>query len=154
VIHIKDLIHIITKFSSFASDDMGSWEGQARQLLLDEEEDDEEFFFLLLPAILSFLSEEQSETGAAIESFVEFKRSTAAKTLEALEEKKKHDEDFSIKKCLEELDTIDGLTDEDRSYAMEVFESGFNREVFMSSKNHNVRLFWLKREIKALAAIM
>ena len=79
---------------------------------------------------------------------MEFKRSSSTKTPKALEEKKKHDEDFSIKKCLEELDTIDGLTDEDRSYAMEVFESGFNREVFMSSKNHNVRLFWLKRKIK------
>lgn len=97
---------------------MGSWEGQARQLLLDEEEDDEEFFFLLLPAILSFLSEEQSETGAAIESFVEFKRSTAAKTLEALEEKKKHDEEFDYCEVLEELDTADYLTNEDRSYAI------------------------------------
>jgi hypothetical protein len=81
----------------------------------------------------------QSQIGAAIESFVDFKRS--AKTLEGIEE-------VSMEKCLDKLDTIDGFTDEDRSYAMEVFESAINREVFMKSKNHNARLLWLKRKIR------
>uniref|UniRef100_A0A804LPZ8 Dihydroneopterin aldolase/epimerase domain-containing protein n=2 Tax=Zea mays TaxID=4577 RepID=A0A804LPZ8_MAIZE len=75
----------------------------------------------------------QSQIGAAIESFVDFKRSATSKTLEGIEE-------VSMEKCLDKLDRIDGFTDEDRSYAMEVFESAINREVFMKSKNHNARL--------------
>ena len=83
----------------------------------------------------------QSQIGAAIESFVDFKRSATSKTLEGIEE-------VSMEKCLDKLDRIDGFTDEDRSYAMEVFESAINREVFMKSKNHNARLLWLKRKIR------
>jgi hypothetical protein len=82
----------------------------------------------------------QSQIGAAIESFVDFKSATS-KTLEGIEE-------VSTEKCLDKLDRIDGFTDEDRSYAMEVFESAINREVFMKSKNHNARLLWLKRKIR------
>jgi hypothetical protein len=74
---------------------------------------------------------------------VEFKRSSSTKTLEALEENKKHGEDLSTKKCLDELDTTE---DEDRSYAMDVFEYVINKEVFMRSKNQNARSFWLKRK--------
>jgi hypothetical protein len=83
----------------------------------------------------------QSQIGATIESFVDFKRSATSKTLEGIEE-------VSMEKCLDKLDRIDGFTDEDRSYAMEVFESAINREVFMKSKNHNARLLWLKRKIR------
>jgi hypothetical protein len=83
----------------------------------------------------------QSQMGAAIESFVDFKRSATSKTLKGIEE-------VFMEKCLDKLDRIDGLTDEDRSYAMEVFESAINREVFMKSKNHNARLLWLKRKIR------
>ncbi|ONM19266.1 hypothetical protein ZEAMMB73_Zm00001d004595 [Zea mays] len=86
----------------------------------------------------------QSQIGAAIESFVDFKRSATSKTLEGIEA-------VSMEKCLDKLDRIDGFTDEDRSYAMEVFESAINREVFMKSKNHNARLLWLKRKISMLS---
>jgi hypothetical protein len=74
----------------------------------------------------------QSQIGEAIESFVEFKRSSLTQTLEALEENKKHGEDLSTKKCLDELDTTDGLTYEDISYAMDVFEYVVNRGVYVS----------------------
>jgi hypothetical protein len=83
----------------------------------------------------------QSQIGATIESFVDFKRSATSKTLEGIEE-------VSMEKCLDKLDRIDGFTDEDRSYAMEVLESAINREVFLKSKNHNARLLWLKRKIR------
>jgi hypothetical protein len=53
-----------------------------------------------------------------------------------------------MENCLDKVDRIDGLTDEDKSYAMEVFESVINREVFMRSKNHNARLLWLDRKIR------
>ena len=55
---------------------------------------------------------------ATIESFMEFKRSAITKTPKALEENKKHDEDFDYCEVLEELDTTDYLTNEDRSYAI------------------------------------
>jgi hypothetical protein len=68
------------------------------------------------------------------ESFMEFKRSSSTKTLEALEENKKCDEDLSTKKCLDELNTTDGLTDGDISYAMDAFEYVVNRGVYEMKK--------------------
>jgi hypothetical protein len=62
---LKILIRAIS-----TSIDMGSWEEQVRQFLLDEEEDDDELFFVILPAIIPYLSEEKepihtsSPTGA------------------------------------------------------------------------------------------
>ncbi|KAF8738549.1 hypothetical protein HU200_013967 [Digitaria exilis] len=90
----------------------------------------------------------QSHIGSAIEDYVDFKKSQTSKTLEALEEKRRHDEEFSIEKCLEKADSMDELTDEDKSYALELFESEINREMFMKTRNHNVRLLWLKRKIR------
>jgi hypothetical protein len=52
-----------------------------------------------------------------------------------------------MENCLDKVDRIDGLTNEDKSYEMEVFESAINREVFMRSKIHNARLLWLKRKL-------
>jgi hypothetical protein len=51
---LKILIRAIS-----TSIDMGSWEEQVRQFLLDEEEDDDELFFVILPAIIPYLSEEK-----------------------------------------------------------------------------------------------
>ncbi|KAF8700943.1 hypothetical protein HU200_033829 [Digitaria exilis] len=89
-----------------------------------------------------------SHIGSAIEDYVDFKKSQTSKTLEALEEKRRRDEEFSIEKCLEKVDSMDELTDEDKSYALELFESEINREMFMKTRNHNVRLLWLKRKIR------
>jgi hypothetical protein len=90
----------------------------------------------------------QSHIGAALEDYVEFKRSQINKTLDALKEKKKDEEQFSMRKCVNEMDAMDGLTDEEKSYAVELFESEINREAFMSTTNHNVRTLWLKRKIR------
>jgi len=68
--------------------------------------------------------------------------------LEALNEKKKHAEEFCFEKCADQVDSINELTNEKKSYAMEVFESDTNREVFMKTKNPEVRLIWLKRKIR------
>jgi hypothetical protein len=46
-----------------------------------------------------------------------------------------------------EMEAMDGFRNE-KSYAMEVFESEINREAFMSTMNHNVRRMWLKRKIR------
>ncbi|WVZ99640.1 hypothetical protein U9M48_044906 [Paspalum notatum var. saurae] len=92
----------------------------------------------------------QSHVGSAIESYVEFKKIQTAETLEALKEKKKQEEQFSISKCQDELKVMDELTAEEKSYALELFESATNREIFLTTTEHNVREIWLRRKIRLL----
>ena len=82
---------------------------------------------------------------------MEFKKSQTSKTLEALNEKKKRAEKFCFEKCADQVDSMNELTNEEKSYAVELFESDTNREVFMKTKNPDVRLIWLKRKIKYVA---
>ena len=96
----------------------------------------------------------QSHIGSALEGHVEFKKSQTTKTLEALNEKRRRDKEFSIEKCLDEVDAMDELTDEEKSYALELFESEINRQIFIKTKNHNVRLIWLKRKFRYVALNM
>ncbi|XP_066341616.1 uncharacterized protein [Miscanthus floridulus] len=91
----------------------------------------------------------QSHIGAAIDGFVQFKKMQTSKTMEALNEKKKQDEAFSVDKCLDEVDAME-LTDVEKAYAMNIFKSEIDREVFMKMKNKNVRLIWLKQQISAI----
>ncbi|CAN6246092.1 unnamed protein product [Urochloa humidicola] len=93
----------------------------------------------------------QSHIGSALEEYVEYKKSTTNRSLEALEEKKRLDEEFSVQKCVRRLDNIAELTDEDKSYALDLFESETNRKIFMTTENPNVRLMWLKRKIRVLS---
>ncbi|KAG0523586.1 hypothetical protein BDA96_07G135400 [Sorghum bicolor] len=88
--------------------------------------------------------------GAAIDGFVQFKMTQTSKTMKALEEKKKQDEQFSVDKCLDEVDTMQ-LTNVEKAYAMNIFKSEIDREVFMKIKNKNVRLIWLKQQISAIS---
>jgi len=89
----------------------------------------------------------QSHIGAAIDGFVQFKKMQTSKTMEALNEKKKQDEAFSVDKCLDEVDAME-LTDVEKVYAMNIFKSEIDREVFMKMKNKNIRLIWLKQQIR------
>jgi hypothetical protein len=82
-----------------------------------------------------------SHVGATLEDYVEFKKSQTNKALDALKE-------LSMRKCMKEMEAMDGFTDEEKSYVVEVFESEINREAFMSTMNHNVRRMWLKRKIR------
>ncbi|AQK53424.1 hypothetical protein ZEAMMB73_Zm00001d051008 [Zea mays] len=45
---------------------------------------------------------------------------------------------------------MDGLTAEDKSYALVLFEYAINREVFLTTTEHDVREIWLKRKIRLL----
>jgi len=80
----------------------------------------------------------QSHIGSAIEDFVQYKKMQTSKTMEALNEKKKQDEKFSVHKCLDKVD------------AMNIFKSHIDREVFVKMKNKSVRLIWLKQQIMYL----
>ncbi|CAD6202824.1 unnamed protein product [Miscanthus lutarioriparius] len=68
----------------------------------------------------------QSHIGSLIKDYVEFKKMQTSKTLEALNEKKWRDEEISVQKCLDEVDSMVGLTDE-KSYALDIFKTEINR---------------------------
>jgi hypothetical protein len=70
----------------------------------------------------------QSHIGSAIEDYVQYKKKQTGKTIEALEERKKKEEAFSVPKCLDEMDAMDGLTDVEKSYGMDIFKSEIDRE--------------------------
>ncbi|XP_022680059.1 uncharacterized protein LOC111256395 [Setaria italica] len=92
----------------------------------------------------------QSHIGSALEGYVEYKKSQTNKTLQALEGRKRRKEEFSVEKCVDQVDAMVELTDEEKSYALDVFESETHRKIFITIKNSNVRLMWLKRKIRAL----
>uniref|UniRef100_K4A1A0 Myb/SANT-like domain-containing protein n=1 Tax=Setaria italica TaxID=4555 RepID=K4A1A0_SETIT len=80
----------------------------------------------------------QIHIGSALEGYVEYKKSQTSKTLEALEEKKRHEEEFSVKKCVDQVNAKVELTDEEKSYPLDLFESETLRKTFITSKNPNV----------------
>ncbi|WVZ51088.1 hypothetical protein U9M48_002267 [Paspalum notatum var. saurae] len=96
----------------------------------------------------------QSHIGSVLEGYVEFRKDQTNKAMNAMDEKRRREEEYSVEKCLEELDAMDGLTDEDKAYGMNVFETEANREMFMKSKNHRARLIWLKRKITVIAGMI
>uniref|UniRef100_K3Y3L2 Uncharacterized protein n=1 Tax=Setaria italica TaxID=4555 RepID=K3Y3L2_SETIT len=86
----------------------------------------------------------QSHIGSALEGYVEYKKSQTSKTLQALEKRKRHEEEFLVEKCVDQVDAMVELTDEEKSYTLDVFESETHRKIFIATKNPNVRLMWLK----------
>jgi len=92
----------------------------------------------------------QSHVGLALESYVEFKKIQNTETLETLKEHKRQEDQFSISKCQVELKGMDGLTTMNKSYALELFVSATNREMFLTTTEHDVREIWLKRKIRLL----
>ena len=69
------------------------------------------------------------------------------KTMKELNEKKKREDDYSVQKCIDIVDAIEELTDEQKADCNELFQSEMNRQIFVSTKNPNVRLIWLKKKI-------
>jgi hypothetical protein len=96
----------------------------------------------------------QSHVGLALENYVEFKKIQNTETLETLKEHKRQEDQFSISKCQAELKGMDGLTAEDKSYALVLFESAINREVFLTTTEHDVREIWLKRQIRFVPTLI
>ncbi|KAL5668313.1 hypothetical protein ACJX0J_020534, partial [Zea mays] len=92
--------------------------------------------------------ESSQREGGTLENYVEFKKIQNTETLETLKEHKRQEDQFSISKCQVELKGMDGLTAEDKSYALVLFESAINREVFLTTTEHDVREIWLKRKIR------
>uniref|UniRef100_K3XT71 Myb/SANT-like domain-containing protein n=1 Tax=Setaria italica TaxID=4555 RepID=K3XT71_SETIT len=89
----------------------------------------------------------QSQMAAKLGDYIDFRKDQIGKTLEKLEEKKRREEDYSIEKCIDIVDAMEGLSDEQKADANEVFQSETNRKILVGTKNPNVRLIWLKKKI-------
>jgi len=63
-----------------------------------------------------------------------------------LNENKKREEDYSVQNCIDIVDTIEELTDEQKTDCNELFQSEMNRQIFVGTKNLKVRLIWLKKK--------
>lgn len=57
------------------------------------------------------------------------------------------DDEYSIKNCIAVLESIMELSDVEKAKAASIFKWDQNREIFLSFKNHTVRLLWIKGEI-------
>ena len=69
------------------------------------------------------------------------------KTMKELNEKKKREDDYFVQKCIDIVDAIEELTDEQKADCNELFQSEMNRQIFVGTKNPKVRLIWLKKKI-------
>jgi len=76
---------------------------------------------------------------AKISEFIEFRKIM-------IDEKKKQEDDYCVEKCIDVVDGMEDLTDEQKEDANELFQSEMNRQIFMKTKNPNVRLIWLKKK--------
>ncbi|RCV19099.1 hypothetical protein SETIT_3G356800v2 [Setaria italica] len=79
----------------------------------------------------------QSHIGSALEGYVESKKSQTNKTLQAFEERKRREKEFSVEKCVNQVVSMVELIDEQKSYALNVFESDTHRKIFITTKNFN-----------------
>nr|XP_034590902.1 uncharacterized protein LOC117852768 isoform X1 [Setaria viridis]TKW22219.1 hypothetical protein SEVIR_4G215001v2 [Setaria viridis] len=89
----------------------------------------------------------QSQMAAKLGDYIDFRKDQIGKTLEKLDEKRRREEDYSIEKCIDIVDAMEGLSDEQKADANEVFQSETNRKILVGTKNPNVRLIWLKKKI-------
>jgi hypothetical protein len=89
----------------------------------------------------------QSQVAAILGDYLGFRKAQIQKAQEAIEEKKKRKEDYSIEKCIDIVDAMEGLSDEEKVDANDVFENETHRKVFVGTKNPNVRLIWLKKRL-------
>jgi hypothetical protein len=60
---------------------------------------------------------------ARLGDYLGFRKAQIQKAQEAIEEKKKREEDYSIEKCIDIVDAMEGLSDEEKADANEVFEN-------------------------------
>jgi hypothetical protein len=93
----------------------------------------------------------KSQMAARLGDYLGFRKAQIQKAQEAIEEKNKREEDYSIDKCINIVDAMEGLSDEEKANANEVFENETHKKVFVGTKNPNVRLIWLKKKIAQLS---
>ena len=66
-----------------------------------------------------------------------------------LNENKKREEDYSVQNCIDIVDTIEELTDEQKTDCNELFQSEMNRQIFVGTKTQTSGLFgWRKKFLR------
>ncbi|KAK3122971.1 hypothetical protein QOZ80_8AG0621290 [Eleusine coracana subsp. coracana] len=86
----------------------------------------------------------QSQVVAVLDDYLDHKKAQSEKTVGALLEKKFREEEYSVEKCLDTVDGMSELTDEDKAITAEVFDKDMNREMFMKQKNLNQDCIFLR----------
>ena len=72
--------------------------------------------------------------------------------VESLDETSKGD--YSIKKCMDLLESMEELSDEEKAQATSVMKCEVNREIFINFTNPRVRLLWIKGEIAPKVSLL
>ena len=71
--------------------------------------------------------QKQSQMAAKISEFIEYRKIQ-------IDEKKKQEDDYCVEKCIDVVDGMEDLTDEQKADANELFQSEMNRQIFMKTK--------------------
>ena len=61
-------------------------------------------------------------------------------------------DDFSIKKCISLVNTMEELSGEEKAEAFDIFKDAQNQEIFMTVEP-TVRLIWLRKKMVSLSTI-
>ncbi|KAF8687837.1 hypothetical protein HU200_042778 [Digitaria exilis] len=69
----------------------------------------------------------QSQTAAKLGDYIDFRKSQIQKTVEKLDEKKRHEDEYSVEKCIDIVDGMEDLSDEQKADANELFQTEMNR---------------------------
>ena len=59
---------------------------------------------------------------ARLGDYIGFRKDQIEKTMKELNEKKKHEEDYSVQKCIDIVDAIEELNDEQKANYNELFQ--------------------------------
>lgn len=60
----------------------------------------------------------------------------------------------SIKKCIDLVESIEELSDQEKADATSIMKCKVNREIFMNFTNPGVRLLWIKGEIAKQVSLL
>ncbi|CAN6338612.1 unnamed protein product [Urochloa humidicola] len=88
----------------------------------------------------------QNQVPGILQDYVDYMKKQTETFLDQLDDKMLTN-DYSIKKCLNLLESIEELSDEEKAKATSIFKCEQNREIFINFKNPRVRLLWVKGEI-------
>jgi hypothetical protein len=89
-----------------------------------------------------------------LQGYVDYKMKQGKTFVDALDEISKQTGDYSIKKCMNLLESIEELSDLEKAQATSIMKSEVNREIFINFKNPRVRLLWIKGEIAPKVTIL
>ncbi|KAF7036855.1 hypothetical protein CFC21_047382 [Triticum aestivum] len=91
----------------------------------------------------------QSQIVVVLENYMDFHKKQSAKLIDELRESKQ-DDMFSIGNCVAALEPMEDLSVSEKAKALRIFKCPMNREMFINTKDSNLRLYWLKEDISEM----